>query len=550
MSQYAGDYQKYMSAGGGDYSKYYQKYMDSYGSGGSGGYQQYMSDGWGGIQWFGGSEYADKYAAQYMPGSKSKSKEDSAAPVVVLAAEAKKDDKHEKSSHEEKASHESSEKSESPSESGGYQKFMDKYSKDYKQYMQSQGSQGKGPGDYQKTRRQDYEHYMQERGQNVSKGFEKYMADHASKYKHYLQARGSEAAGDFQKYFADYQKYMKDQEFKSFVEKYASDYAKYLKDDGLGSERGSKYMDWEKKTPSEAPEVLAATQPEDEQTKEKDALAADILSNPGSFQERLQEEMKYEKELREKEKEHLREELKQEDRADSQVDWEAKEAVEEKKGGATEVAEPIELAESKSSWPLGVLSLAAFAAVIGSAVLLRRRRQIREHEDYVMHLDAPLSTVPFGCASEVDWGAQVVRARQVVAERAPLIQQQLSQATSAMAEARTDEARHQAAPRWSRLTDDSQLKSYKSFEWPDEDKTPLQALPPGREEHERNLRRALPTDTAPTATAATATAATVMPPVQADDDVQVHFEAGPSEASEAPQLVLAPEGGLEGRWEV
>ncbi|CAK9003419.1 unnamed protein product [Durusdinium trenchii] len=37
--------------------------------------------------------------------------------------------------------------------------------------------------------------------------------------------------------------------------------------------------------------------------------------------------------------------------------------------------------------------------------------------------------------------------------------------------------------------DDSQLKSYKSFEWPDEDKTPLQALPPGREEHERNLRR-------------------------------------------------------------
>lgn len=33
----------------------------------------------------------------------------------------------------------------------------------------------------------------------------------------------------------DYQKYMKDQEFKSFVEKYASDYAKYLKDDGLGS---------------------------------------------------------------------------------------------------------------------------------------------------------------------------------------------------------------------------------------------------------------------------------------------------------------------------
>lgn len=27
----------------------------------------------------------------------------------------------------------------------------------------------------------------------------------------------------------------------------------------------------------------------------------------------------------------------------------------------------------------------------------------------------------------MDWGAQVVRARQVVAERAPLIQQQLSQ---------------------------------------------------------------------------------------------------------------------------
>ncbi|CAK9003416.1 unnamed protein product [Durusdinium trenchii] len=69
-------------------------------------------------------------------------------------------------------------------------------------------------------------------------------------------------------------------------------------------------MDWEKKTPSEAPEVLAATQPEDEQTKEKDALAAELKEE----QERLQEEMKYEKELREKEKEHLREELKQEDR--------------------------------------------------------------------------------------------------------------------------------------------------------------------------------------------------------------------------------------------
>ncbi|CAK9077446.1 unnamed protein product, partial [Durusdinium trenchii] len=93
-------------------------------------------------------------------------------------------------------------------------------------------------------------------------------------------------------------------------------------------------------------------------------------------------------------------------------------------------------------------------------------------------------------ASEVDWGAQVVRARQVVAERAPLIQQQLSQATSAMAEA------SKARPILFEISqeeqidfDDSQLKSYKSFEWPDEDKTPLQALPPGREEHERNLRR-------------------------------------------------------------
>lgn len=49
----------------------------------------------------------------------------------------------------------------------------------------------------------------------VSKDFEKYMADHAKKYKHYLEAcaapvqfvrneaRGADAAGDFQKYFED-----------------------------------------------------------------------------------------------------------------------------------------------------------------------------------------------------------------------------------------------------------------------------------------------------------------------------------------------------------
>ncbi|CAK9003392.1 TBC1 domain family member 13, partial [Durusdinium trenchii] len=92
-------------------------------------------------------------------------------------------------------------------------------------------------------------------------------------------------------------------------------------------------------------------------------------------------------------------------------------------------------------------------------------------------------------ASEVDWGAQVVRARQVVAERAPLIQQQLSQATSAMAEAAASAA------------------------------AALEAQAKENEEVQ-----ALPTDTAPTATAATATAATVMPPVQADDDVQADDE--------------------------
>lgn len=222
----------------------------------------------------------------------------------------------------------------------------------------------------------DYEHYMEERGKNVSKDFEKYMEEHASKYKHYLEARSVKAAGDFQKYFEDYQKYMKSKDFKDFVDKYASDYASYLK------ERGQEYMSGDKKEAKAA--MLVATPVEDESQKEHDALSAELKQE----QQRLDDEMKYEKELREKEKEHLAEELKREAAEEAA---EAKQA--EAKTSKTDAKPEVLIEQRSSAFAVPAVFLAAFVAVGATFAFLRRSRQIREHEDYVMHLDAPLSTV-------------------------------------------------------------------------------------------------------------------------------------------------------------
>ena len=144
---------------------------------------------------------------------------------------------------------------------GDYKQYMD-----YSKYTQGQGAQGgsdyKKYMDYSKYTQgakandansespallaapkssdegsfvRDYKNYMQQRGKNVSAGFEKYMKTHAGEFKHYVQSRGAEAAGDFDDYFKNYKSFFQNEgkdaagDFQKFVNEYASDYAKYLK---------------------------------------------------------------------------------------------------------------------------------------------------------------------------------------------------------------------------------------------------------------------------------------------------------------------------------
>jgi len=290
---------------------------------------------------------------------------------------------------------------------GDYKQYMD-----YSKYTQGQGAQGgsdyKKYMDYSKYTQgakandansespallaapkssdegsfvRDYKNYMQQRGKNVSAGFEKYMKTHAGEFKHYVQSRGAEAAGDFDDYFKNYKSFFQNEgkdaagDFQKFVNEYASDYAKYLKERG-----GNAAADYKKY-----------------QTRYQEGGAAVVLASTGGDQsaapDQQSAEEKKESQEREEEKQRLREELQSEherlrkelqaekEHLRKELAEEAKEHQQSPKSGAA----PAMLMQKVATYWFFTPLLAVVAGAGAVFAFLRRQAQRRRSvmDDYV-----------------------------------------------------------------------------------------------------------------------------------------------------------------------